>query len=131
MQYRLLETTRAYAREKLSASGELATLARRHAEYFGALFEQGNSELGTRPVTEWMAAYGKQIDDVRAALDWAFSSSRDVAAGVALTIALVPLWTHLSLMEACRRHVAQAPGCLRPAATRHARRELQRPAPLA
>jgi len=125
MQYRLLETTRAYAREKLSASGELATLARRHAEYFGALFEQGNTELGTRPVTEWMAAYGKQIDDVRAALDWAFSSSRDVAAGVALTIAVVPLWTHLSLMEECRRRVEQALGCLGPAASRDRRREMQ------
>ena len=125
MQYRLLETTRAYAREKLSESGELATLARRHAEYFGALFEQGNTELGTRPVTEWMAAYGKQIDDVRAALDWAFSSSRDVAAGVALTIAVVPLWTHLSLMEECRRRVAQALGSLGPAASRDRRREMQ------
>src|SRR5213592_4556285 len=125
MQYRLLETTRAYAREKLSASGELATLARRHAEYFGALFEQGNTELGTRPVTEWIAAYGKQIDDVRAALDWAFSSSRDVAAGVALTIAVVPLWTHLSLMEECRRRVEQALGCLGPAASRDRRREMQ------
>src|SRR5437667_248567 len=125
MQYRLLETTRAYAREELSASGELATLARRHAEYFGALFEQGNTELGTRPVTEWMAAYGKQIDDVRAALDWAFSSSRDVAAGVALTIAVVPLWTHLSLMEECRRRVEQALGCLGPAASRDRRREMQ------
>src|SRR6058998_3030312 len=37
MQYRLLETTRAYARERLSESGELATFARRHAEYFSAL----------------------------------------------------------------------------------------------
>src|SRR5947199_84139 len=125
MQYRLLETTRAYAREKLSASGELATLARRHAEYFGALFEQGNSELGTRPVTEWMAAYGKQIDDVRAALDWAFSSSRDVAAGVALTIAVVPLWTHLPLMEECRRRVAQPLGSVGAAASRERRGEMQ------
>src|SRR2546422_4398294 len=72
-----------------------------------------------------MAAYGKQIDDVRAALDWAFSSSRDVAAGVALTIAVVPLWTHLSLMEECRRRVAQALGSLGPAASRDRRREMQ------
>src|SRR3989454_7357587 len=58
-------------------------------------------------------------------LDWAFSSSRDVAAGVALTIAVVPLWTHLSLMEECRRRVAQALGSLGPAASRDRRREMQ------
>ncbi|MBV8321095.1 MAG: hypothetical protein JO049_10530, partial [Hyphomicrobiales bacterium] len=32
--YRLLETTRAYALEKLTESGELASLGRRHAEYY-------------------------------------------------------------------------------------------------
>ena len=125
MQYRLLETTRAYARERLSESGELATFARRHAEYFSALFERGNTELGARPVTEWMAGYGKQIDDVRAALGWAFSPSGNAAVGVALTIAAVPLWTHLSLMEECRGRVDQALASLEPAAGRDRRREMQ------
>src|SRR2546425_11744726 len=63
--------------------------------------------------------------DVRAALDWAFSSSRDIADGVALTIAVVPLWTHLSLMEECRRRVEQALGSLGPAASRDRRLEMQ------
>ena len=38
--YRLLETTRAYAREKLAESGEIARFRRRHAEYHRALFER-------------------------------------------------------------------------------------------
>ena len=38
--YRLLETIRAYALEKLAESGELARIARRHAEYYCDLFER-------------------------------------------------------------------------------------------
>ncbi len=122
--YRLLETTRAYVHEKLAESGELESVARRHAEYFRGLFEHSNAEWGTRPAPEWIAAYSKQIDDVRAALDWAFSSSGDVAVGLALTIAAVPLWMHLSLMEECRTRVEQALHRLVPNASRHRRHEM-------
>jgi DNA-binding winged helix-turn-helix (wHTH) protein len=48
------------------------------------------------------------IDDLRTALDWAFSPSGDLAVGVALTAATVPLWTHLSLLTECRERVEQA-----------------------
>jgi len=45
---------------------------------------------------------------VRMALDWAFSPGGDAALGVALTIAAVPLWRFLSLMEECRDRVRRA-----------------------
>ena len=67
--WRLLETIRAYALEKLGESGESERLARRHAEYYRHLFEQAEREWQTRPTTEWLADYGRQIDDLRAALD--------------------------------------------------------------
>ena len=49
--YRLLDTTRAYALEKLAESGEREQLARRHAEYYRDLFERAEAELerGRRP----------------------------------------------------------------------------------
>ena len=100
--YRLLETTRAYAREKLIGSAEFDHVARRHAEYYRDLFQHAEAELETRPTAEWLAAYRPHIDDLRAALDWAFSPSGDVGVGVALTAAAVPLWTHLSLLTECR-----------------------------
>ena len=53
--YRLLDTTRAYALEKLDESGERERLARRHAEYYRDLFEQAEAELETRPTAEWLA----------------------------------------------------------------------------
>ena len=106
--YRLLETTRAYAREKLIESAELDDFARRHAEYYRDLFEHADAEVETRPTAEWLSAYRPHLDDVRAALDWAFSRNGDVGVGVALTAAAVPLWMHLALRAECRARVEPA-----------------------
>jgi predicted ATPase/DNA-binding winged helix-turn-helix (wHTH) protein len=106
--YRLLNTTRAYALQKLTASGELQQVAQRHAEYHRDLFERAGAELEARPTAESLGDYGRRIDDVRAALKWAFSPSGDASIGVALTIASIPLWMGLSLMDECRVFVERA-----------------------
>jgi predicted ATPase/DNA-binding winged helix-turn-helix (wHTH) protein len=106
--FRLLETTRAYGLEKLTESGEFDQAARRHAEYYRDLLERAAAELATRPQIEWVEDYGWPTDNVRTALDWAFSPSGDTSLGVALTAASVPLWMHLSLMEECRGRVEHA-----------------------
>jgi len=106
--YRLLETMRAYALDKLAQAGELEQVARRHAEYHRDLFERAESEWETRPATEWLADYGRRIDDVRTALDWAFSPNGDTSVGVALAAASAGLWGQLSLPEECHRHVDRA-----------------------
>ncbi len=48
-QYSLLETTRAYAHEKLAETGEVQETARRHAEYLRSLFAQAQAEWDSRP----------------------------------------------------------------------------------
>jgi hypothetical protein len=45
---------------------------------------------------------------VRAGLDWAFSADGDQQIGVALTVAVVPLWVQLSLFAECCDRVARA-----------------------
>ena len=87
--FRLLDTTRAYAIEKLDESGERERLARRHAEYYRDLFERAEGEAAARPAGEWLAEYAREIDNLRAALDWAFSPGGDGSIGVALTTAAV------------------------------------------
>jgi predicted ATPase/DNA-binding winged helix-turn-helix (wHTH) protein len=129
--YRLLETTRAYALEKLSENGERERVARRHAEYHRGLFERAEAEWDTRPTIEWLADYRRYTDDLRAALDWAFSHGGDTSVGVALTAASVPLWMHLSLMEECRGRVERALAALGPGPSCDARREMQLQAALA
>src|SRR5207302_529913 len=106
--FRLLDTTRAYAIEKLDESGERERRARRHAEYYRKLFERAEAEWEVRPTAEWLADYAVGINDLRAALDWAFFPDGDVSTGIALTTAAVPLWMHLSLMDECRSRVLQA-----------------------
>src|SRR5262245_9772884 len=109
MRYRLLETTRAYAREKLVESAEFEHLARRHAEYHRDVFQRAEADAETRPTAEWLAAYRPHLDDVRLALDWAFSPNGDPGIAVMLTAAAIPLlWTEVSLATELRARAGQA-----------------------
>ena len=125
VRYRLLETTRAYAREKLAESGELGQVARAQAELLRHLFERAETEWETRPTVEWLAHHGRRIDDLRAALDWSFSPHGDTSIGVALTVASVPLWLQLSLMEECRGRVERALASLVPGSSGDLRRRMK------
>jgi predicted ATPase/DNA-binding winged helix-turn-helix (wHTH) protein len=106
--YRLLDTTKAYAQDKLERCGEAKAARRRHAELCLAQFERGAVEWEARPTAGWLADYGRGIDDARGALAWAASPGGDGAVGLALTVAAIPLWMHLSLLGECRRSVEQA-----------------------
>ena len=123
---RLLETTRAYAFEKLTESGEIDQVVRRHAGFYRDLFERAVTEWERRSTAEMLDAYGRDIDNLRAALNWAFSPTGDSSLGVALTIAVVPLWFTLSLMDECRGLVERALFSLAPAADPPHEMELRR-----
>src|SRR5436305_1755344 len=110
--FRLLDTTRAYAIEKLDESGERERRARRHAGYYRHLFECAENEETTRQRGEWRSDYAGEIDNLRAALDWTFSPNGDGSIGVALTTASVPLWISLSLLEECRGRAKRGLGAL-------------------
>jgi predicted ATPase len=125
VRYWLLETTRAYAREKLAEHGELEQAARKHAEYYWELCRQAEAEWETRPAAEWLADYGREIGNVRAALDWAYSPSGDDCIGLALTAISVPLWFQLSLIDECRRRVEQALSRPKSGPSSDTRREMQ------
>jgi len=105
--WRLLETIRAYALEKLDESGEIDGARRRHAEYYCDLFapEPGS---GSRLTQDDLANRVREIDNVRAALDWAFSRDGDREIGVDLTIAYGPIWLHKSLAAECRDRCERA-----------------------
>jgi predicted ATPase len=93
----LLETIRAYALEKLVQQGEQETAARRHARYFRDLLAPLTSGAGSRLTADELARVVREIDNVRAALEWSFSAAGDGATGIALTAAYAPVWGSLSL----------------------------------
>jgi predicted ATPase len=106
--WRLLETIRTYALEKLVEHGEADTAARHHATYFRDLVT--SLAPGTRlslPADEFTRCV-REIDNVRAALDWSFSPGGDAAVGIALTAAYVPVWSQATLVVECRERTERA-----------------------
>jgi non-specific serine/threonine protein kinase len=98
----LLETTRAYALEKLAESGESGPMARRHAEFYLALFAPFVTEGQLQTALDDLNTYRPEIDNLRAALTWSFSSDGDAALGVVLAAAAADFWVATSLMaESC------------------------------
>ena len=112
--WRLLETIRAYALEKLTERDEVDATARRHAEFFRNLIVPAAKSSVLRISVDDVARYGREIDSVRAALDWSFSPTGDAAIGVALTAAFAPVWLHLLLVVECRERAERALNVLSP-----------------
>jgi predicted ATPase/DNA-binding winged helix-turn-helix (wHTH) protein len=108
VRYRLLETTRAYACETLERARERAPLDLRHAEYYQSLFEKADAEWHTSPTAAWRGSYADQIGNLRSALAWAYSGAGVASIGIAITVAAIPLWFQLSLVDECLEHVLQA-----------------------
>src|SRR5215472_2627174 len=121
--YRLLETTRAYALQKLEEGGERMAYARRHARQCLAAMAAANTAWEDSTPETWLARDRHLIDDVRAALDLSFSTEDEAATAVALTAAAVPLWYQLSLLSECYQRACHA---LRlPAAARSPMQEMR------
>jgi predicted ATPase/DNA-binding winged helix-turn-helix (wHTH) protein len=129
--HRLLDITRAYASEKLTNSGDIERTSRLLAEYYRDFFAPAEAESESLSQSEWLAIYGRHIDNVRASLDWAFFPDGDIEIGVALTIVVVPLWVQLSLFGECRERVERALASLDGAAAVTARSRMQLSAALA
>ncbi|WP_394846711.1 winged helix-turn-helix domain-containing protein [Pendulispora brunnea] len=98
--YRLLEMTRAYAREKLNARGatEVQATARSHATYFahGVEFNASQSEL--------VASLG----NIRGALSWCFGPDGDPALALQVAARCVPVLLKLALLDECRNWCERA-----------------------
>jgi predicted ATPase len=88
--YRLLETIRHYALEKLLDSGESRAVRDRHLEYFANLAAQAEPALTGPDQASWLIRLDRELDNVRSALEWALES--DVHAGLRLANALGWYW---------------------------------------
>ncbi len=68
--YRMLETVREYAREKLTASGSADALRTQHRNYFLALAEEAAVKLRSGEQVEWLRRLDEEHENLRASLDW-------------------------------------------------------------
>jgi len=91
--YRMLETIREFAVERLEASGEAAATRRHHAHFFRDLADRAEPMLlGTPGQRTWMAELEHAQDNVRAVLTWSVSAEGELAVGVDLAGALGWFW---------------------------------------
>ena len=108
--YRLLETGRAYALDRLAESGEFECerIRGRHASAMRALFETAYDDCWVLPEAGFIARYEPELDNLRAALDWSMQHSP--ADAIALMGASGRLWRWLSLHPEAigRAHAAAA-----------------------
>jgi predicted ATPase/DNA-binding winged helix-turn-helix (wHTH) protein len=74
MRYRLLETIREYALERLAERGGLQSARARHAHYFAELAERADPQLRGPGQVEWMYRLDAAEDNLRAALNWALGA---------------------------------------------------------
>ncbi|MBL0727544.1 winged helix-turn-helix domain-containing protein [Piscinibacter sp. HJYY11] len=98
--YGLSETARAYA---LSSSSEAPPPRERHAQTMQRFFDSAPADWLRMPDALWLARYEPELDNLRAALAFAYSRRDDALAVVSLVGSAAPLWHHLSLYDEARR----------------------------
>jgi len=89
--YRLLETVRQYARERLQETGEESRWQGRHFGYFLDLAERAEPRLKCGEQA-WLDQMEAEHDNLRTAMGWATASARDAAGGLRLAGALWWFW---------------------------------------
>jgi non-specific serine/threonine protein kinase len=90
--YRLLETVRQYARDRLMESGEAETVRERHVGFFLQLAERAEPELRRHEQIEWLDRLEREHDNLRAALEWCRAAATGGEAELRLAGALAEFW---------------------------------------
>jgi predicted ATPase/transcriptional regulator with XRE-family HTH domain len=97
--YRLLESTRQYALEKLVERGEQKTLSQRHTMACLHLAERLDRDWYTAYERVWFQEAEAELDNCRAALRWSMLEGNDLETGRRLAGALARVWYSLSPVE--------------------------------
>jgi predicted ATPase/class 3 adenylate cyclase len=90
--YRLLETLRQYGRNKLSETSEAAAVGDPHLDWVVALAEEAERHLDGLEQAAWLDVLERELDNFRAALEWAITS-RNAEAGLRVaSITIGGMW---------------------------------------
>ena len=104
--YRMLETIREFALERLAASGDLDTARQRHAAYYLALAEQAELEWWGSEEQTWVRRMAQEHENFKAVLRWAGERGDDLS--VRLAGALGDFWLIRGYLREGRRWLEQA-----------------------
>jgi predicted ATPase len=101
MRYRLLDTTRAYAWQKLTESGEDLKILRRHCEHMVHALEQFGATIWAPPSPGSIDFFILNLSNLRAALEWSFSDQGDSGLGAKLAGASACLFFQVGRLPEC------------------------------
>jgi predicted ATPase/class 3 adenylate cyclase len=91
VRYRLLETVRQYARERLVESEDAEAIRQRHRDYFLCLVEAADEKLLGAEQAGWLQRLEEEHDNLRSALEWSHGESRSQE-GLRLCRAMHRFW---------------------------------------
>lgn len=98
-QYQVLESFRQFARDKLASRGEQFITSHRHALAYLDLAERLERAAENEPDSTWRAIALRELDNWRAALQWALRARRDVLLGLEMVCKLLAVWVNFALLE--------------------------------
>lgn len=90
--YRLLETIRQYALQKLEQTGETSSVRDRHLEFFLQWAEASAEHLEGRDQPSWAERFDAEHENLRIALEWSVASEERQNKGLRLAVACGLFW---------------------------------------
>jgi predicted ATPase/class 3 adenylate cyclase/transcriptional regulator with XRE-family HTH domain len=118
--YRLLETVRQYASEKL-LEAEAEPMRDRHLAWFLALAEEVISRLGSVDQYAWAQRLAAEYDNLQAALEWSRAQASETEVELRLVSAMIGLWMFVGHLSAGRAALEKALARSNPTARTKAR----------
>jgi non-specific serine/threonine protein kinase len=94
--YRFLQSTREYARERLSVDGDAVATQRRCVDFYRDLAERLGAAPDARPTRAWLPPSLPEWDNFRMVLTWTLLDGGDRVAGATIVAGLVPYWEAVS-----------------------------------
>ena len=107
LRYRLLESVREFASEKLEAAAETLQMAGAHAYAYAEFAQSAYPDWGSLQDDAWMSNAASDLANFRRALRWAFDDGGDALPGMRIAAAIRSIWMRFDLSEG-RRWVEEA-----------------------
>ncbi|UHD38526.1 winged helix-turn-helix domain-containing protein [Citrobacter portucalensis] len=104
--FRLLETLRQFACDKLRQQGEYPRLSSRFADYCHRQAEQAQLDWNRLPTEQWRERYDPILNDLRSVLQQTLTEGVDHVKGLEILQAMTPFWIEYSLYNECQRHIS-------------------------
>lgn len=102
--FTMLESLRSFALERLAEAGETVSTRNRHLQAAMAVWTQSNAQVLQTPLLAWQAQYQPEIDNLRAALQWAQREGGPAEDALRLVVQARMFWHCAGLVGEGRAH---------------------------